>query len=85
MENFADVLRTNLFDYYPHVSDIEANEAFMKQINKHSVMPQFKPITDFAAKQTFEKMSNLPLQETFVRAIKPDLDKMTFTVASEFK
>ena len=32
LSNFADIVRTHIFDYYPHVNDVEANEKLMKII-----------------------------------------------------
>jgi len=61
IDSFADTLRTHMFDYYPHVSDLEGNAQFMEQINKISVLNKFKKIHEFEGKKTFEKMTNLPI------------------------
>ena len=44
IQNFADIVRTHYFDYYPHVADTEANEKFMRIIDQTSILDKIKKI-----------------------------------------
>ena len=57
MLNFADAVRTHYFDYYPHVTDTEQNEKFMKIIDQTSILEKIKKIYPSDQVDKFRKIA----------------------------
>ncbi len=85
MANFADIVRTHVFDQYPHVADIEGNQQFIKMVRQTSILDKISKIHEQQSKKTFSKIENFSTTETLEKAIKPDIERITLSIASEFK
>lgn len=85
MASFADIVRTHVFDQYPQVKDIEANAQFMNLVSKTSILEKIKKIHEQQSKHSFAKIEGFSTNETFEKAIKPDIERISYNIASEFK
>ena len=85
MGNFADIVRTHVFDQYPHVNDLEGNQNFIKMVRQTSILDKITKIHEQQSKKTFSKIEKFSCAETMDKVIKPEIEKITFNIASEFK
>lgn len=85
MKNFADIVRTHYFDYYPHVTDTEQNEKFMRIIDQTSILEKIKKIHPSDNVDKFKQIAEFNIQSTFDGAFKPGFDQATINVSGDLK
>ena len=57
----------------------------MNIVRKTSILEKIQKIHEHQSKNSIAKIQNFSVAETYEKAVKPDLERMTYTVASEFK